>query len=265
MRNTRVYPSFLGSTSSRATNARTVAVTGCSVARESAIHRVGQAMALACIANLLSSLSFSFLSPALVAHTNSASGGSYASCYGYRGRGIQRRKLPVHGSLCQRQTPGTGGFPDLQRVAKGVRDLRWTVGEPFLKGANEQYLMDTTILTSHDTCEHTRSPLGYRQHHSKHLRFFLAHVPGAALCLSAGCPREVPSPQRSLRRAAFVTLGGRPAALSPLARRQNPCQPVAFFLRDVFSRGCSAHAAWPGVPLPATEGDRRHTVVVGRM
>src|SRR5262245_29035866 len=56
MRNTRVYPSFLGSTSSRATNARTVAVTGCSVARVSAVHRVGQAMALACIVNLLASL-----------------------------------------------------------------------------------------------------------------------------------------------------------------------------------------------------------------
>jgi len=35
-----------------------------------------------------------------------------------------------------------------------------------------------------------------------------------------------------------------PAALSTLDRRQNLCQPVAFFLRAVLSRGCSGEAAW---------------------
>ena len=36
------------------------------------------------------------------------------------------------------------------------------------------------------------------------------HFPGAALRLSACCPREGPSPQRSLHRAAFITPSGRP-------------------------------------------------------
>ena len=75
------------------------------------------------------------------------------------GRGIQRRKLPLHGGLCYRQTPGTGGFNNLHRVANGVVDMRWAAGEPFLQGTDEQSLMDTTKRTSHDTCEHTRPPL----------------------------------------------------------------------------------------------------------
>jgi len=44
----------------------------------------------------------------------------------------------VQGGLCHRQTPGTGGFNNLHRVAKGVRDMRWAEGEPFLQGADEQ-------------------------------------------------------------------------------------------------------------------------------
>jgi hypothetical protein len=44
----------------------------------------------------------------------------------------------LHGSLCYRQTPGTGGFNHLHRIAKGVRDMRGAEGEPFLQGADEQ-------------------------------------------------------------------------------------------------------------------------------
>jgi hypothetical protein len=46
--------------------------------------------------------------------------------------------LPGHDGLGHRQTPGTGGFNNLHRVAEGVRDMRWAEGEPFLKGADEQ-------------------------------------------------------------------------------------------------------------------------------
>jgi hypothetical protein len=35
--------------------------------------------------------------------------------------------------------------------------------------------MDTTILTRHDTCEHTRSPLSYRIPRSKNPRLFVSH------------------------------------------------------------------------------------------
>jgi hypothetical protein len=46
--------------------------------------------------------------------------------------------LPLHGGSGHRQTPGTGGFNNLHRVAKGVRDMRRAEEEPFLKGADEQ-------------------------------------------------------------------------------------------------------------------------------
>jgi phenylpropionate dioxygenase-like ring-hydroxylating dioxygenase large terminal subunit len=55
-----------------------------------------------------------------------------------RGRGIQRRELPVQSALCQRQTPGTGGFHHPHRVAIGLRDMRRADGEPGLQGADEQ-------------------------------------------------------------------------------------------------------------------------------
>jgi hypothetical protein len=59
-------------------------------------------------------------------------------CYGSRGRCRQRKTLPGHGGLGPRQTPGTGGFHHLHRVAKGVRDMRGAEGKPFLQGADEQ-------------------------------------------------------------------------------------------------------------------------------
>jgi hypothetical protein len=64
--------------------------------------------------------------------TMEASGGRDPSGDGERGRGIQRRKLPLHSALRQRQTPGTGRFHDLHRVPEGVRDLHRAEGEPFL-------------------------------------------------------------------------------------------------------------------------------------
>ena len=51
---------------------------------------------------------------------------------------MQRRKLPWHGGPGHLYTPGTGGFDHVYRIAKGMRDMRWAEGEPFLKGADEQ-------------------------------------------------------------------------------------------------------------------------------
>jgi len=59
-------------------------------------------------------------------------------------------------------------------------------------------------------------------------------------------PERFPPPSVSCAAPPPSPLAVVPAALSTLVRRQNLCQPVAFFLRAVLSRGCSAQAAWPG-------------------
>ena len=93
----------------------------------------------------------------------------------------------MQGGLCHRQTPGTGGFHHLHRVAKGVRDMRGAEGKPFLKGADEQSLMDTTIRTRHDTGEHTRSLLGERRPFKKSTLHTVSDV------VRLGCDLRAPS------------------------------------------------------------------------
>ena len=77
-----------------------------------------------------------------------------------------------------------------------------------------------------------------------------------------------PSPSRSPTDPMWLHTSGLAIAQysvpSALERGQLLCQAAGFTLRDVLSRSCSAHAAWPGALLPATEGDRRPATRVCR-
>ena len=74
-------------------------------------------------------------------------------------KAVQRRKLRLQGRLGRRQTLRARRFDDLYPITTRALDLRWTAWQPCLKGVDEQQTVDTAIPTSHDACEHRRSPL----------------------------------------------------------------------------------------------------------
>ena len=177
---------------------------------------------------------------------------------------IQRRKLPVHGGLGQRQTPGTGGFKPpasrRQRHARYALDCRRAIPE----GSSR------TRADGHYNTDPSRHLRTYQvsswlsQTLLKNLGRCLAHVPGAALGLSAGCPREVPTPQRFLRRAASVTPGGRPRGAVYTREKAKPMPACRIFSAGCFIKRLQRPGGMARRYAPATGGDRRHAVVVGR-